>query len=127
MVLASPAWKPQATLAEVRCGIKLESGFPAPRAAVSPTSPFKSMRIASQYTPVISSTFLKARPLRICGFIGDFVRHSRCPQEPVSVCGLRHEAVNAGGSQAGIPGRGAFGRPILFFLYKPQVMRLKSQ
>ena len=84
-------------------------------AALSPTSPFKSMRIASPYTLVISSTFLKAQPGRKCGFLGEFVRHAGCPQELVSVCGLRHEAVNAGGSQAGIPGRGAFGRPILFF------------
>ena len=35
--------------------------------------------------------------------------------EGASVCGLRQGAVNAGGSQAGISGWGAFGRPILYF------------
>src|SRR4026209_181327 len=105
MVPASPAWKPQATFAEVRCGIKLKSGLLAPLLALSPTSPFKSMRIASQYTLVISSTLRRPRPEGKCRFSGDTQRHAGGPQQLLSVCGLRHEAVNAGGSQAGIPGR----------------------
>jgi hypothetical protein len=47
-------------------------------------------------------------------FFEDFETAQPLPLDGASACGLRQGAVNAGGSQVGIPGRGAFGRPIRF-------------
>ena len=68
------------------------------------------------YTPVISPSFLKARPAQICAFSKENERHTRCPSEWASVCGLRQGAVSAGGSQTGILRTGASAAVLIFFV-----------
>src|SRR5690348_16680611 len=57
-------------------------------------------------------------------FSGSFESAQPLPLERASACDLRQGAVNAGGSQVGIPGRGAFGRPIRFPLLDPGTFRV---